>query len=90
MIIKRVKAIVLLLIFTVIPLHAQDVEKGISLAKNGDLKGAEKALKEALKSNPNPARAHYELGRIYEKLGNPMQAIAEYKAGIKKFKRSRR
>ncbi len=90
MIIKRVRTIALLWIFTVIPVHAQDVEKGIAMAEKGDLEGAEKILKEVLRSNPNPARAHYELGRIYEKLGDPMQAVAEYKAGIKKFKPVRR
>ena len=86
MIVKTAKVAILLWIFTVMPAHAQDLAKGIAMAEKGDLKGAEVILREALRLNPNPARAYYELGRIYEKRGDFIQAIAEYKAGIKKFK----
>jgi len=55
----------------------------------GDFKRAEVILRDALVLNPNPVRTHYELGVVYQKLGDSIKAIAEYKAGMKRFKQGR-
>jgi cytochrome c-type biogenesis protein CcmH/NrfG len=63
--------------------------RGAVLARRGSLKEAEQTLKGALLLNPNPVRAHYELGLVYEKLGDPVKAVAEFKEGIKKHEQGR-
>lgn len=63
--------------------------KGIAVAGKGDFKRAEVILRDALVLNPNPVRTHYELGVVYQKLGDSIKAIAEYKAGMKRFKQGR-
>lgn len=70
--------------------HAAMTGKGIILARSGKLAEAEQALAEALVQNPNPVRTHYELGLVYQKMGNLEKALAEYKEGIKKFQQGRR
>jgi predicted Zn-dependent protease len=70
--------------------HAAMTGKGIILARKGTLKEAEQILNEALVQNPNPVRTHYELGRVYEKLGDYDRAAAEYKEGIRKYEQGRR
>ncbi len=86
---NRVNAAAWLWIATTAPLPAQELETGIALAEQGDLKGAEQQLRAALRLNPEPARVHYELGRIYEKQGDPLRAITEYKAGIRRLRQGR-
>ncbi len=63
--------------------------RGAVLARKGNLKEAEQTLKDALLLNPNPVRTHYELGLVYEKLGAPERAVAEFKEGIKKHEQGR-
>jgi tetratricopeptide (TPR) repeat protein len=69
--------------------HAAMTGEGIVLARKGSLKEAEQTLKDALAQNPNPVRTHYELGQVYEKLGDFEKAAAEYKEGIRKFEQGR-
>lgn len=64
--------------------------KGIALARKGKLAEAEQVLKEALRQNPDPIRVHYELGLVYEKMGDSARACAEFKEGIKNYMRGRR
>ncbi len=63
--------------------------KAAVLARSGKLKEAEQSLRDALVLNPNPVKTHYELGLIYEKLGEFDKAIAEYKEGISKHEQGR-
>jgi cytochrome c-type biogenesis protein CcmH/NrfG len=70
--------------------HAAMTGEGIVLARKGNLKEAEQALKDALVQNPNPVRTHYELGMVYEKSGDIEKALAEYKEGIKKHQQGRK
>ncbi len=64
--------------------------KGIALAQKGDLKGAEIILKDALILNPDPVKVHYELGLIYERMGNLEKALSEYREGINKYEKGRK
>ncbi|KAB0664841.1 tetratricopeptide repeat protein [Oryzomonas japonica] len=64
--------------------------EGLLLARAGNLKEAELALKAALVRNPNPVRTHYELGRVYEASGDPHKALAEYQEGIAKYRQGRK
>ena len=70
--------------------HAAKTGKGIVLARKGDLKGAARVLREALVLNPDPVRAHYELGRVYQRLGDFDRAVTEFKAGLEKFREGRK
>ncbi len=70
--------------------HAAMTGEGIVLARQGKLREAEKVLKEALIQNPDPVRTHYELGLVYEKLGEFDKAIAEYKAALSKYQQGRK
>jgi tetratricopeptide (TPR) repeat protein len=63
--------------------------RGVVLARKGELKDAERILQDALLLNPNPVRTHYELGLVYEKLGDTEKAMAEFKEGIKKHEQGR-
>jgi len=69
--------------------HGAKTGKGAVLARRGELDAAETVLKDALVLNPDPVRAHYELGLVYEKQGSLDKAIAEFKAGIAKYKQGR-
>lgn len=64
--------------------------KGAALARKGELAAAEAILKDALVLNPNPVRVHYELGLLYDRLGAPDKALAEYKTAIEKYRQGRR
>ena len=48
----------------------------------GELDAAEQTLLSALSLNPNPAYAHYELGRLYELKKDFDKAVEHYKDGI--------
>ncbi len=56
--------------------------KGITLFRTQQLDQAEKVLIEALDLNPDPARAHYYLGRIHEARGQKESAIAHYRKAL--------
>lgn len=58
--------------------------KATALARRGDLREAERLLREALPLNPDPCRIHHELGRISQQRGDFRQAITEFKLGIEK------
>ena len=45
----------------------------------GDLNAAERALLSALSADSNYAEAHYNLGRVYEKMGRADAAAASYR-----------
>jgi len=47
---------------------------GFACFKQGDLKSAEKWLKEAAKANPRDSRVQYQLGFVYRKLGREDEA----------------
>jgi tetratricopeptide (TPR) repeat protein len=64
--------------------------KGIALTQKGDLKAAEIILKDALILNPDPVKVHYELGLVYERMGNLEKALSEYKEGINKYEKGRK
>jgi Flp pilus assembly protein TadD len=61
------------------------IGRGVALGRMGETVKAEKALREALPLNPNPARVHLELGRLFEQRGDFARAVAEYKEGLKRF-----
>jgi len=48
----------------------------------GELDAAEETLLKALSLNPNPAYAHYELGRLYEMKKEFDKAVSHYREGI--------
>ena len=48
----------------------------------GELDAAEETLLSALSLNPNPAYAHYELGRLYELKKDFDKAVGHYRDGI--------
>lgn len=56
---------------------------GNLLKDGGDLKGAEKAYKAALKIDPYFAIGHYNLGLTLKAMGNLTDAIAYYRQAIK-------
>jgi tetratricopeptide (TPR) repeat protein len=70
--------------------HAALTGEGIVLSRKGKLKDAEQTLKAALAQNPDPVRTHYELGVVYEKLGDLEKALQEYKEGIAKHQQGRK
>jgi len=70
--------------------HEALTGKGIVLARTGKDQAAEEILQKALILNPNPVRTYYELGLLYEKRGDFVQANTEYKNGIEKFKQGRK
>jgi tetratricopeptide (TPR) repeat protein len=53
--------------------------KGICLYRQNKLAEAEAALLEALSLNPDPARIHYYLGKIYEQQGQAAKALEHYR-----------
>jgi Flp pilus assembly protein TadD len=61
------------------------IGRGVALGGIGETEKAEKALREALPLNPNPARVYLELGRLFEQRGDFARAVAEYKEGLKRF-----
>lgn len=70
--------------------HAALTGEGIVQSGKGNLKEAEKTLRAALAQNPDPVRAHYELGVVYEKLGDLDKALLEYKEAIRKHEQGRK
>ncbi len=70
--------------------HPAKIGKGIALSHKGDLKAAETILKDALILNPDPVKVHYELGLVYEKMGDFAKALAEFKEGVAKYEQGRK
>ena len=66
------------------------IGKGIALAQKGDLEAAETVLKDAVVLNPDPVKAHYELGLVYERMGKLENALSEFRAGINKYESGRK
>lgn len=58
---------------------------GILLFQQGKLKDAETILLQALVLNPDPARVHYYLGRIYEQEGQTDKALEHYREALKRL-----
>ena len=56
--------------------------RGIVLFEEGKLDEAEAILTEALVLNPDPVRALYYLGQVYEKVGKKDQALEQYRKAL--------
>lgn len=52
---------------------------GYSSLKSGELDGAQKALQEATKQDPNHFAIHYLAAMIFEEEKEPREALTEYK-----------
>jgi tetratricopeptide (TPR) repeat protein len=77
------------LIQTVLEAHPEHrrakQEKGIVLYRRNQLSEAETILLDALNLNPDPARVHYYLGRLYEQQGQTAKALEHYREALKRF-----
>lgn len=58
--------------------------KGIVLFRQNKLNEAEAILIQEVSLNPEPARIHYYLGRIYEAQGKPDKAMEHYREALKR------
>jgi len=65
-------------------------ENALELFRQGNLDAAEQLLLQVLPLTPDPARVHYELGRIHEQRGDSLKAITAFKEGIKIHEQGRR
>ncbi len=59
--------------------------RGILLFHAGQLEEAEKMLSESLVLNTDPARSHYYLGMVYEKLGQAEKAMEHYRQALRRL-----
>ncbi len=59
--------------------------QGIVLFRQNRLAEAEALLREALVLNPDPARVHYYLGRIYEHQGQTAKSLEHYREALRRF-----
>jgi len=59
--------------------------KGILLYQQSNYDEAQQVLSEALVLNPDPARTHYYLGRIYEAVGSKDQSIYHYRQALSRL-----
>jgi len=57
-------------------------DKGLALAKSGDLSGAERALEEAVRLEPERAQPRVALGLVLHRLGRPEAAEREVRKSI--------
>jgi len=62
--------------------HAAPLETGVQLFRQGDLKGAEPYLTQALKSSPRDRRILEMLGSIYARTDRPKQAEDSFRAAL--------
>ena len=51
---------------------------GDTLNQTGDLAGARSPLAQPVQLDPQDAKAHHLLGRVYDRLGHPDEARAMY------------
>jgi tetratricopeptide (TPR) repeat protein len=58
-------------------------QRGLKLVNSQDYKGAVEEFERALESNPHSAAAHFELGCLYDKLGDNAAAIYHYDRHLK-------
>ena len=58
-------------------------EGGMSLAKDPDVEKKEAACKQAIKSNPDDAEAHYKLGIAYYESGKHKETVKAFKQAIR-------
>ncbi len=58
-------------------------QTGMAEFTKGDYKDAVEAFKKAVEENPKDHLSYYALGRSYEKLARPLEAITSYEAAIK-------
>jgi LysM repeat protein len=58
-------------------------QRGLKLVNSQDYKGAVEEFESALESNPHSAAAHFELGCLYDKLGDSAAAIYHYDRHLK-------
>ncbi len=56
---------------------------GVALYKLGELVRAEEMLEGSIVLHPEPARAHYYLGRIYEDRGDVAEAMEHYREALR-------
>jgi tetratricopeptide (TPR) repeat protein len=54
------------------------LELGKALEQEGDLEAAVRELRKSIELNPKSATAHFRLGQVYDRLGKPDEAQAEY------------
>ena len=57
--------------------------QGLISLKRGRLDKAAQLLTEALKMNPDPVRAHYYLGQLYETKGEYQAAMQHYRDALR-------
>ncbi len=58
-------------------------EDGYRLYREGNLRGAERRLQEALQHEPNLLKAHYWLGKVYRELGQLRESIFHWEEVIR-------
>ncbi len=59
--------------------------EGIYQFRSNNFEKARKVLARALKLNPDPARTHYYLGRVYEAEGIPAEAMRHYREALSRL-----
>ena len=58
------------------------VTKGLQAQLSGDLATAESDYKQATQLDSSNVYAHYDLGTVYDKQGNNVQAVSEYQTAL--------
>jgi Tfp pilus assembly protein PilF len=64
------------------PSSSEDVKKGISALKAGDLPGAKAAFESAIQKNPKQADAYHYLGLVYDQSGQKPEAEKNYRRAL--------
>jgi Tfp pilus assembly protein PilF len=67
---------------TAAPTNSDDVKKGISALKSGDMNGAKAAFEAAIQKNPKQADAHHYLGLVNDQTGQKGEAEKNYKRAL--------
>jgi tetratricopeptide (TPR) repeat protein len=58
------------------------VSQGLKAQLAGDTSTAESTYQQAIKLDPNNAVAHYDLGTVYDRMGDKAQAVTQYTAAL--------